>query len=166
MGDVWRLKNLLTARFISYQQISAGPSNLTPLPRASGPTLPHWRETSGSVGSLRPSKKPRGSAASRSASIRCGEACAGPAVGPDARTAEACPTRFFHAHLNETPNKRMQRTRQQRLRSKVGRQWRRVGDPARSSRWRFREVGHAERAWVTPGLASQEQIPININNDK
>jgi len=79
------------APFISYQQTSGGPSNLTPVPGASGPISPPWRETSGFVGSLRQSKKPPGNAASRSASIRCGEACAGRAVGRDALTAEGCP---------------------------------------------------------------------------
>ena len=61
-----------------------------PLRRASGPISPHWRATNGSVGSRRPRKKRLGSGASRSASISCAEACAGPAVGPDARTAEGC----------------------------------------------------------------------------
>src|SRR5918994_3897525 len=61
-----------------------------PLRKASGPLSARWRETSGSVGSLRPGKKRPGNAALRLASIRCVEECAGRAVGPAARTAEAC----------------------------------------------------------------------------
>ena len=73
---------------MSFLQTFGEPSNLTPLQKASGLISPPLRETSGSVGSFRPSMKPQGSAASRSVSIRCREACAGRVVGPDARTVE------------------------------------------------------------------------------
>ena len=82
------------ARFISCQQTSGRPSHPTPLPGVCGPTSLHWRETSGSAGSLQPNKNPQGSAASRLVSIRCGKACAGLAAGPDARTDEAFPRAF------------------------------------------------------------------------
>jgi hypothetical protein len=91
--EIWPLKNSRTARFISSPQISERPSSSMPQPRGSGPTSPRSHVTSGSVGSLRPNKKPPESAASRLALIRCTPACAGHAVGPDARTAKACRSR-------------------------------------------------------------------------
>jgi hypothetical protein len=88
--DLWLLKRPRLVWFTSYRRTSEVPSNLTPLPRTSGPLSLRSHETSGSVGSHRLRKKRLESAASRSVSIRCAEACAGRAVGPVARTAEVC----------------------------------------------------------------------------
>jgi len=75
----WRSLPQISARFIMKPDLH--------------PLSPHQcvEPTSGSAGSLRPSKRRRGRAASKSASTRCGEGCAGRAAGPVARTGEIGP---------------------------------------------------------------------------
>ena len=77
------------ARSTSCRQTFEKPSCPTLRPGAFGPALRRSPETSGSAGLLRPGRTPQGNAASRSASTRCAEVCAGRAAGRDARTAEA-----------------------------------------------------------------------------